>query len=312
MSLEIVPIDRNKDYKRWCNLYKKADGATLFHHPDFLSYHQDRFNEEHLGVFKGAELIALIVLAIENKEAKSPYGASYGGFIGIKNFSYSESKEIVTLFLDYLQQKDIKSITITPPFSIYYKNYSQTLLFAMLEQGFYRSNSDISSVVALQKETLFNAKLNNIAKKAKSLGVETLFRANLDDFWSLMEQTFSKHKKSPTHTKSEYAYLMQQFPKHIYCNIAYLDKKPLAGVGVFELNEQVMMSFYLCSNEAYKTTQALTLLLQETIKDAKQRGFSYFDFGTSSVGMQAKPNIFKFKEGFGAIGLFRDTFTYKG
>ncbi len=310
MGLKIAKIDRVKDYKKWVNLFKKADGATIFHHPLFLAYHQNRFNEEHLGIFKGEELIAVIPLAINQNSAKSPYGASYGGFIGIKNFTYSESKEIVELFLDYLKAKGVKDITITPSLGIYYKNYDETLLFAMMEQGFRIVNSDISSIVRLNKQNLFNAKLRNISKKAQNLGVELKFKvSNVDDFWLLMEKTFAKHKKSPTHNKEEYKDLMQKFPNKIYCNIAYLDKEPIAGMGIFEINDRAIMSFYHCSNEEYKYTQALTFLVVTTILDAKERGFKYLDFGTSSVNMKANPNIFRFKESFGAIGLFRHTYA---
>jgi len=313
MSLEIKKIDRVKDYKKWINLFKKADGATIFHHPLFLAYHNNRFNEEHLGVFKGEELIALIPLAIANNSAKSPYGASYGGFISIKNFTYSKSREIVTLFLDHLRNQEVKDITIIPSLGIYYKNYDETFLFAMMEQGFRIVNSDISSVVRLDSEPLFNAKLRNISKKSQNLGVEIKFKvsSNIDDFWLLMEKTFSKHKKVPTHTKKEYMDLTQKFPQNIYCNIAYLNDIPVAGMGVFEINSNTMMSFYLCMDDEYKDTQALTFLVKETIYDAKIRGFKSFDFGTSSVNMKANPNVFKFKENFGAVGFFRHTYAFK-
>lgn len=312
MNLKIIQIDRVKDYKKWINLFKRADGATIFHNPDFLAYHGDRFNEEHLGIFKGDELISLIPLAIVQNSAKSPYGASYGGFINIKNFTYNRSKEIVTLFLEYLQRRGVKDITITPSLGIYYQNYNETFLFAMVEQGFRVINSDISSVVRLGSQPLFNAKLRNISKKAQKLGVEVRFRSsNIDDFWLLMEKTFAKHKKAPTHTKEEYKDLMQKFPKSIYCNIAYFNNIPIAGVGVFEINRRVVMSFYHSMDDNYKETQALTFLVKETILDADRRGFRYFDFGTSSVKMRANPNIFRFKENFGAIGLFRHTYSLK-
>ncbi len=309
MSFKIKKLNKEKDYKLCNSFIKNANGATIFHSLDFLSYHKDRFNEHHLGIYKGDTLIGFIPLAIVNNIAKSPYGASYGGFIFSQILTYSNSKEIAELFINYLKELKIKAIQITPSLGIYHqKEYSQTFLFALRERGFKIINSDITSVVHLNKDKLFTSNARNKAKKAKKLGIELKFKSSLNDFWILMDKTFAKHGKNPTHTKEEYKYLMQKFPKDIYCNIAYLDNKPIAGMGVFILNKTTMMSFYLASDYDYKTTQALTFLVSEIILDAKEKGFKYFDFGTSSVNMKAYENIFAFKENFGAVGLFRDTY----
>jgi lipid II:glycine glycyltransferase (peptidoglycan interpeptide bridge formation enzyme) len=52
----------------------------------------------------------------------------------------------------------------------------------------------------------------------------------------------------------------------------------------------------------------MSLLIFDTILDAKEREFDFFDFGTSSVNMIGRENIFRFKESFGSIGNFRHTY----
>ncbi len=317
----IEKIDRNseKDYKKWVNFLKEANGATIFHHPDFLSYHKSRFYEYHLGVFKGEKLFGIMPLAIsiENGEkiAKSPYGASYGGFIFQNILTYSNSKEIIMLLKVFLRENKIKTVIITPSLQIYYKSFSETLNFSMLEQDFKIINSDISSIVCLKEDDLekrvFTSKLRNMVRKAEKMDIQTQFYSSIDDFWSLMDKTFNKHGVSPTHTKEEINYLTQKFPNDIYFNIAYLNGTPIAAIGVFNLNEKNIMSFYLCSDEQYKYTQAMSLIIYKTILKAKEDGFDYFDFGTSSVNMVGKENIFKFKESFGAVGSFRHTYYWK-
>ena len=39
-------------------------------------------------------------------------------------------------------------------------------------------------------------------------------------------------------------------------------------------------------------------------------GFMYYDMGTSSVGMEARENIFSFKESFSAESYIRETFEW--
>jgi len=314
-------LDKEKDYKKWISFLKEANGATIFHNPNFLSYHKDKFNDKHLGVYKGENLIGVLSYAIFNEDGKvvlkSPYGASYGGFIFKDIITYSQSKEIVQLFINYCKELRVDEIRVTPSLGIYYKKFSDTFTFSLLENGFRIVNSDISSVVILKAEDdiegrVFTSKIRNIARKAKKLGVEIKFNDEIDKFWFLLEKTYARHQKLPTHTKEEFYYLMEKFPNKIYCNVAYFNKIPVAGMGVFEVNNRVLMSFYLANDEEYKQTQALSLVVYETLLKAKEANYDYFDFGTSSLNMVGNENVFKFKEQFGAIGVFRHSYKYKG
>lgn len=315
---ELRNIERTNtnDYKKWKNGLKSFLGTTIFHDPDFLSYHESKFEEYHLGIFKGEELFGILPLAIvehENKKvAKSPYGASYGSFIFKAILNYSDSKEIVEKFIKFTKSLNINSIVITPSLPIYYESYSDSFIFALLEQGFSIINSDISSVIYLANDdiesNIFTSRARNMVRKARKSNVKFNTDCNIDDFWILMEKTFQKHGTNPTHTKEELLFLQKMFPNDIYFNIAYIDNIPVAGMGVFNINQLCNMSFYLCSDSDFQNTQALTLAVYESILVAKNKGFRYFDFGTSSVNMVGRENIFRFKESFGAVGEFRHTY----
>lgn len=317
-KFELIKIERTNesDYKNWKNGLKSFLGASIFHDPDFLSYHKNKFNEYHIGIFKGEELFGILPLAIVENEsgkvAKSPYGASYGGFIFKGILNYTDSKEIIKKFIDYTKNINIGSIIMTPSLPVYHKAYSDTFIFAMLEQGFNAINSDITSIVDLNSNNLenevFTSRARNMARKARKTNVKFEINCDIDDFWILMEKTFQKHGTNPTHTKEELAFLQNMFPDDIYFNIAYIDSTPVAGMGVFNINELCSMSFYLCSDSEFQNTQALTLVVYESILAAQSKGFRYFDFGTSSVNMIGRENIFRFKESFGAIGEFRHTY----
>lgn len=93
--------------------------------------------------------------------------------------------------------------------------------------------------------------------------------------------------------------------------MAYLNGRPIAGIGVFVINRRVSSSFYLCTDPEFQNVQALSGLVCGAIQRAQDNGFKWFDLGTSSDEMQGRENIFSFKEGFGAIGLFRDTYLWQ-
>jgi hypothetical protein len=308
----------SEDYfEKWNTFIGYSNNGTIFHRQDFLNYHKQKFinYENHLMWFKGQQLIAVMPMAIFEadgiKIAKSPYGGSYGGIITREVLNYSTSNIIAQILLQYLTDNKINEIFITPPIKILENKGCDTLLFSLLEQGFKFCNSDISSVVNLGKQDLmqnvFTSRARNMARKAKSSNIEIKFNQPIADFWKIIELTFDKHGTKPTHTYKEWEYLCQTFPFSFWNDIAYMDDKPIAGIGHVKINKVTDSSFYLCCDPEYSDTQALTLLICESLLKSKIDGFLWFDFGTSSFNMKARENIFRFKESFGAVGVFRNT-----
>lgn len=315
--LRILDRKDTHDYQKWLALLEKSDGATLFHHPDFLGYHGDKFAELHIGVFKGEELFGLIPMALVDEQgmkvAKSPYGASYGGFIFSKITDYAESAEIAGSFILLLKSINVQHFRMTPSLPIYYHTHSDTFIFALLERGLKIVNSDISNAVCVQDKDIINECLNsktrNLYKKAAKSSLSIVEKDSLDVFWQLLEITYQKHGTVSTHSKQELEHLMFQFPTKITCDTVYLEATPLAAIAYFEINNLVTLSFYHVQNYEYKHHQPLTYLIVHALNKAKKEGKQYYDFGTSSVNMVANPNNFHFKEGFGAKGIFRMTYS---
>jgi lipid II:glycine glycyltransferase (peptidoglycan interpeptide bridge formation enzyme) len=314
-SIKQINREDPKDYAKWTNLLFKANGITIFHHPDFLSYHNDKFNEHHLGVFKGEELFGIMPLAIFNdngiKIVKSPYGASYGGFIFQSILSYSESKEIIAIFLDYLKVLNVDQVIIVPSLPIYHNNgYSDTFSFSLLENGFKINNSDITDIVTLDNklETRFNSRVKRNYKKSNKYNLEIKYNAPIDDFWMLMDKTFTRHDSNPTHKKEEFIILMNIMKDKIYPSVVYFEDRPIAAIGEFILNHNIAMSFYICGDDEYRYMEAQTYLIVNILNKHFTNGVKFYDFGTCSLNMVGNPGIFSFKEGFGANGIFRNTY----
>jgi GNAT acetyltransferase-like protein len=96
----------------------------------------------------------------------------------------------------------------------------------------------------------------------------------------------------------------------VWADVAYLGGEPIAGVAHFVVARHVDSSFYFCQDPRHQALQGLTLLVIEGLRRAKQQGFDWFDFGTSSVGGVARPHIFRFKEAFSRSGQLRETFAW--
>jgi hypothetical protein len=313
--IEKIDYHVEKDYINWKKLLEVADGVTLFHNPDFLKYHGKKFNEHHLGIFKGEALIGIMPMALINDGdktiAKSPYGASFGGPIFNQLLNYSDSHEVVLALKNHLETTKVDQISLTPPLPLYYNLSCDTFLFCLLEQKFNIINADISSIVSLSspqiENTTFTSRGRNMARKASKEGVTCVFNARIEDFWLVIDATFKKHNTKPTHTFEEWKWLTEHLPNDVWCDVAYYENSPVAGIGHFKINSKVDSSFYLCTDPAHQSTQALSLLLYESIIKSQNAGFKWFDFGTSSINMVARENIFRFKESYGAIGCLRKT-----
>lgn len=311
-----------KYLENWDVFINASINGTIFHKRKFLSYHGDRFKEgqKFLVMLDGNVLFAQISLTIaedDNGEviAKSPYGASYGGFIFQKQPAYHKGKEVVEAFIEYLKENNVTRFVITHPIACCSLVSLDTFYFNLLEQGFKSVNRDISNVVCLHDdqgiEGLVSSKARNMARKAQKNEIKVIANAPISDFWNVIDKTYMKLQKIPTHTKIEFEELVDLFPNEIYADVAYYNDIPVAGIGCFRINKEVNSSFYLCQDPEYQALQGLSLLVINILKQCQSQGCKYFDFGTSSANMQARVNIFSFKENYTKTGMFRETFEWK-
>lgn len=304
----------------WDDLVASSENGTIFHRRRFLSYHGDRFagEERFLQVVKGETPIALLSLAVSEQAdgtllGRSPYGASYGGFVWDRYPTYAESRHVASAFVDMLGAIGIGQVDLTMPPDFCSRHPLHTFVSALMELGFRSANREISSVVPLRAGSIDEAvsgRARRTQRRAEHAEIRLQHRAERDDFWSVLSSTFAKHGERPTHTRDEWERLCQLFPRDVYVDVAYEGDRPVAGIGHVVANSRVSASFYLCQDPARQGTGALTALVLEALRRSQEAGFAFFDLGTSSVGGVARPNIFEFKEQFASVGFFRETLRW--
>lgn len=305
----------------WDAFVARSDGGTIFHRLAFLAYHGERFgaNEHHVVWMKGETLFGVMPMAVVEEAgqriALSPYGASYGGPVFSRTLGYSESVSAVSALLDYLGDINVVGCRLTLPLSCCSGEYSETFRLALMEHGFISEKRDISSVVSLSQiapiTERMSSRARNMVRKAEREGIEVRHRGSIADFWTVLEMTFAKHGTQATHSREEFEWLAEEFPESVYVDVAYLDDGPVAGVGYIATNARVNASFYFCQNPEFQSRQGLSLLVHDGLLRSTLEGYEWFDFGTSSIDMRGRDNIFRFKESFAAIGLFRETFGWQ-
>ena len=298
----------------WDRLVAASNDGTLFHTRRFLSYHRDRFadGERLLDISKGDTVIGVLPIYVADGRARTPYGASVGGFALSRRPGYGTASAFVAAFIEWLVANDISECAVGLPPVEYHAAPDETLQFSLREAGFELTNADAVHMVELTDlEAGYEGRCRTAIKRAIKAGVTVRHRVSVDSFWPVLMATYAKHGTDPTHSEVEWRDLCDRLGDAVWCSVAELDGVPIAGLGAMQLNTRVGSSFYLAADPAHRDTQAQTLLIHGTLTAARDAGTRWFDFGTSSVAGVARPQIFRFKESFGAVARFRRTLHWR-
>ena len=318
MSIEIVRF-QNKDTAEWEKFVWSANNGNIFHTRQFLNYHpKDRFVDCSLIFYKKGKRIALFP-AIEFQEGGkkilfSHRGASYGGFVTKDTLPIHDSFEIVEVLVEYAKDNQFYGIDITPPPQVYLRRPSNYMDFALVQNGFTYRKREVSSVIPLDFSrddilTTFNEGSRRAVRRGKKLGVVVKESDNYQDFFNILEKNLRlRHNVTPTHSLDELLFLKNIFPDRIKLYAAFRENTMVAGVVMFICNPRVVLAFYISHNEDYQEYRGLNVLFHDIIDWGISEGYSFLDFGIFTVNEDPNWGLARFKESFGAQGIFRDSF----
>lgn len=301
----------------WNRFVARSDNGTIFHSFQFLNYHKEKFkNAEILGVKENGEIVCGIVYCSDGTSIRSPFGASYGGFIFDKRKGYKTVKDCISLILEFIIKKySGQTIKLVQPPCYVSEKMNSIVDYVLLESGFRIVNSDATAVILAQENLKYKGmtlrNLKKIEKSNRGFDVELCQNGKQEKFWRVLEKTFKKHGTVSTHTLEEWQYLVDKNSGDIFSSVLTVENEPIAGLGMIKLNSTSMMTFYICSDSEYNELQPTSYLLDKQIEFCKQNNIKFLDLGTCSVNMISRPNIFEFKEGFDSTIYLRNSYELK-
>lgn len=313
-----VSIYQGSFEQEWDRYVRQANNGTLFHLRRFLNYHpRDRYKDHSL-VFTGPKgLLALFPAAEQevdgNRRLVSHPGASYGGPVTPIGLTFQGSYDLVESLIQYAREAEFQQIELTLPPTIYNRRLSNYIDFSLLQHGFTYSKREVSSILFLEQtpeENLakFSDSSRRAVRKARNSGVEIRFSNDYETFYQILLHNLKRrHNVQPTHTLEELLQLADLFPEDIHLLAAFLDDRMIAGITIFDTTPDVTLAFYISHDEAFQQYRAVNLLFYEMIRWAIDCDFRYLDFGIFTVHMKPNFGLARFKESFGAGGMFRDT-----
>ena len=93
----------------------------------------------------------------------------------------------------------------------------------------------------------------------------------------------------------------------MYVRFLILAKLIIYLVVNFLINDNVILAFYISHNKEYSDYRSLNLLFATVFDWAIKSKFKIYDFGIFTVNGEPNMGLGRFKENFGASGIFRDT-----
>jgi len=277
-----------------------------------MEYHNNRFEDFSLLIFKNDLLIALLPANKVDNIVYSHQGLSYGGLILSESIIFEDVFNAFKTVLKYFNENAIETIFLKSIPKIYCTQPSDEIDYLLFKVNAKLYRRDVSIVI--DNCNILNIKSSNRIrglKKAVKQNLKVLEVDKFDDFWDeiLIPNLQERHNTKPVHSLQEITQLKNNFPNDIRQFNAYKDNKIVAGVTIFETNK-VAHAQYISANEAKQELGSLDIifntLINEVFKDK-----SYFDFGISNhnQGQNINKGLMSWKESFGGRSIVHDFYT---
>ncbi len=321
MSIQIERFDESMRTD-WEDFVGSANNGNIFHTRQFLSYHPpDRFVDHSLVLKKKGRIMALLPAVDFDDDGTrlllSHRGASYGGFVVRDTLSIREAFDLVEHLLEYARAQGFQAVDMTPPPQIYLRRPSNYIDFALLQNGFVYRKREISSVIPLDFSSdailgTFNEGSRRAVRRGQKLGItvrETAAEQDYEIFYTILKKNLRlRHNVNPTHTLPELLRVKNLFPERVKLFAAFTPENDMAaGVVMFICNPRVVLAFYISHNDDLQQYRGVNCLFHDIIDWGIREGYGFLDFGIFTVNEDPNWGLARFKESFGAQGVFRDS-----
>ena len=316
--IKIKKFSKN-NYATWDSFVLEANNGTLFHLRKFLSYHpRNRFKDHSVEIYKKNTLLSVfpaVDIIIDNKRVLASHpGASYGSFTSKKELSIKDAMLMVSKLIDYSRNNGFEGIQLTIPPVFYSQRLSNYIEYSLLFNGFDYLKRDVTSILAIENSedqilNKFKPSHQRALRKSKKLGVTTRITERVDEFYSILKNNLKiRHGVDPTHSLTELKSLIKLFPDSINIFGAFYDQQMIAGVLNIIVKEGVALAFYISHKEDFQELRPLNLLFFDIFNWGLKNNIKVYDFGTFTDNGVPNMGLGRFKESFGASGVFRDSF----
>ncbi len=298
---------------QWDSFVATAKNATFLFKRQFMEYHEERFPDYSLLVYRDEKLVAVLPAHEEGEGVFSHYGLTYGGLVLPKKIKLKEVTLIFHKILAFLEanRKEVLRLKLLP--SMYHLLPSGEIQYLLQLLAAARTRVEVATAIDLRIPLKIQSNRMEGVKKGQHNGLVLEEGRNFRPFWEeiLVPNLAQRHDAKPVHSLAEIELLAERFPKEILQFNVWHDGKIVGGATIFS-TQLVAHVQYISANKEKQQLGTLDFLFHYLITER----FStkrYFDFGTSNEQQGAKVNdgLQYWKECFGARSLVYEQYEVK-
>lgn len=278
-----------------------------------MDYHQDRFDDFSLMVYKNENLFAILPGHQIEGILYSHKGLTYGGLVLLKTAKLLDVAEALEAILKFLHQNNISYLSIKVIPSFYSVLPSDELEYLCFKIDAEKINSEALMLIDFRNNIGFQKKRREGVNKANRNNLTIKVEHNFDKFWNkiLVPNLWEKHNATPVHNLDEIKLLASRFPNNIKQVNVYKDDEIIAGCTVFITNTAIHPQ-YVSGDVTKNKTGSLDFLYDFLINDFVSDKW-YFDFNTSSEknGEILNQGLIFWKESCGARVFTMNSYLIK-
>lgn len=285
----------------WNLFVESSINGTFLLHRNFMDYHNDRFEDHSLLIYKNNTLLCCVPAHVNNHIFYSHQGLSYGGLIlNLEGSSFIY--DIVGSLLEYFRESAFAKAELQPP-PLSYKTINSEIVKSLKNYGFKINRVLHNQYVNLKEEVNVSPKKSIGYRNGKFDGLSIHKGSDFKSFWDfvLVPQLESRHASKPVHNAEEIELLHSRFPEQIIQHNAWRDGELLAGITFF-IKDKVVKSQYASSSLKGMKTDAVGFIYMEAMKEFKEKGFSIMDYGPVNERDGAiNEGLLRFKKQLGCV-----------
>ena len=302
----------------WDKFIDNCPSATFLHSRKFLAYHQDRFSDTSLMIYKEDTLVGVLPAALDPHDqftVVSHPGITYGGLLTTLKIHAGHQIEMMKQILEHYQSLGLKHFIYKAVPDCFKSRLMQDDAYVLFFHKATLIRRDLNCVIELEKPNILSntalSKLRNMFRKSEKNAVQLQTEnTRITDFYTLLTQTLAQHQQKPVHSLSELEFLLSQFPHNIKLYLATHEEQVIAGALLF-LDAHFVHTQYLASSAKGHSLFALDFLINQAINTAKQEQKSFFSFGISNEqqGRHLNLGLYSSKVKHGGVGITHDYYA---
>lgn len=275
-----------------------------------MEYHNDRFEDHSLILFKKDKPIALFPANLRENVLYSHQGLTFGGLLLTKKSGAHEINELLLSVINYAKAEKFTAMIVKTIPEIYYEHSANELLYFLSKQGNLIDRNLVLAIDYTIPLSIHKTKRKHYEKN-DSLGFEIEENGSLAEFWNdvLQPKLQEKYNANPVHSLAEITKLQAQFPSNIIQYNIKLDGEILAGITIFK-HKKVIKSQYGANTKKGASLRALEYLFMYLIEKFKDEEMHYFSMGTVDADNELGYNtgLLKQKEELGCVCFTQDIY----